>query len=214
VHALVVYESMFGNTHTVATHIAEGIGTLLEARIVPVHDATPEQIADADLVVVGGPTHVHGMSNERSRAGAADIASRTTISSSSPTHWSTGCATGSGTWPTTSGRVASQRRSTRACVHRPSSPVGPRTASPNDSPRTDSASPSTGKASSSTSRTISSRARPNARPSGAGAWRKLLSPLAERACAAATRGGRSTAVRSGRAARKRPGRAGGGTRSA
>jgi mRNA degradation ribonuclease J1/J2 len=76
VHALVVYESMFGNTHTVATHIAEGIGTLLEARIVPVHDATPEQIAHADLVVVGGPTHIHGMSNERSRAGAADIASK------------------------------------------------------------------------------------------------------------------------------------------
>jgi hypothetical protein len=76
VHALVVYESMFGNTHTVATHIGDGIGTFFEATVVPVHDATPEQIADADLVVVGGPTHIHGMSSERSRAGAADIAAK------------------------------------------------------------------------------------------------------------------------------------------
>jgi hypothetical protein len=76
VQALVVYESMFGNTHNVATHIAEGIGTIFEAKVVPVHDATPEQLADADLVVVGGPTHVHGMSSERSRAGAADIAAK------------------------------------------------------------------------------------------------------------------------------------------
>jgi hypothetical protein len=76
VNALVVYESMFGNTHTVATHIADGIGTLFETTVVAVHDATPEQIAHADLVVVGGPTHVHGMSSERSRAGAADIAAK------------------------------------------------------------------------------------------------------------------------------------------
>jgi hypothetical protein len=76
VRALVVYESMFGNTHTVATHIAEGIRAVFEATAVPVHDATAEQIADVDLVVVGGPTHVHGMSSERSRAGAADIAAK------------------------------------------------------------------------------------------------------------------------------------------
>jgi hypothetical protein len=75
-HALVVYESMFGNTHTVAERIAEGIATVCEATVVPVHDATPEQLAAADLVVVGGPTHVHGMSSERSRAGAADMAAK------------------------------------------------------------------------------------------------------------------------------------------
>ncbi len=75
-HALVVYESMFGNTHTVATHIADGLGTAFETTVVPVHDVTPEHVADADLLVVGGPTHVHGMSSERSRAGAADIAAK------------------------------------------------------------------------------------------------------------------------------------------
>ena len=74
--ALVVYESMFGNTHAVAQHIAEGIETTLEVAVAAVHHATAEQIADADLVVVGGPTHVHGMSSERSRAGAADMAAK------------------------------------------------------------------------------------------------------------------------------------------
>ena len=74
--ALVVYESMFGNTHAVAAHIADGIRTVFESTVASIHDATPEQIADADLVVVGGPTHVHGMSSERSRAGAADIAAK------------------------------------------------------------------------------------------------------------------------------------------
>ena len=74
--AIVIYESMFGNTHAVAQHIAEGIEAVFEAAVVPVHDATSEQLAAADVVVVGGPTHVHGMSSERSRAGAVDMATK------------------------------------------------------------------------------------------------------------------------------------------
>jgi hypothetical protein len=78
--AIVIYESMFGNTHAVAEHIAEGIESpsaqAFEASVVPVHDATPQRLAAADLVVVGGPTHVHGMSSERSRAGAQDMAAK------------------------------------------------------------------------------------------------------------------------------------------
>jgi hypothetical protein len=74
--ALVVYESMFGNTHAVAQHIAEGIETSIDATVVAVHDVTSEQLASADLVVVGGPTHVHGMSSARTRAGAEDMAAK------------------------------------------------------------------------------------------------------------------------------------------
>ena len=74
--ALVVYESMFGNTHAVAEHIAEGLETVAETRVVSVHDATPELVAAADIVAVGGPTHVHGMSSKRSRAGAEEMASK------------------------------------------------------------------------------------------------------------------------------------------
>jgi len=82
VRAVVIYESMFGNTHAVAEHIAEGIeaspgaGETVDAMVLAVHDATAERLAAADLVVVGGPTHVHGMSSERSRAGAVDMAAK------------------------------------------------------------------------------------------------------------------------------------------
>lgn len=62
--ALVVYESMFGNTHTVAERIALGLG---DARLVAVGDATAEIVARAELVVVGGPTHVHGMVSNRTQ---------------------------------------------------------------------------------------------------------------------------------------------------
>lgn len=65
--ALVVYESMFGNTHTVAERIARGLG---DARLATVADATAEVVAGADLVVVGGPTHVHGMVSGRTRDAA------------------------------------------------------------------------------------------------------------------------------------------------
>jgi len=74
--ALVVYESMFGNTHAVAEHIAEGIDAVATTTVVSVHDATSKMLAKADLVVVGGPMHVHGMSSTRSREGAEDIAAK------------------------------------------------------------------------------------------------------------------------------------------
>lgn len=75
--AVVVYESMFGNTHAVAQYIAEGIDTVGDGStaVLAVGDATAEALADADFLVVGGPTHVHGMSSARSRDGAADQAS-------------------------------------------------------------------------------------------------------------------------------------------
>jgi hypothetical protein len=72
--AVVVYESMFGNTHTVADHIARGMGAGVDVAVVPVERATVDLVADADLVVVGGPTHVHGMSTKTSRSGAKDTA--------------------------------------------------------------------------------------------------------------------------------------------
>ncbi len=68
--AIVVYESIYGNTHTIAEHIARGLGTGTVA--VPVAEATPQLVSDADLVVVGGPTHLHGMSWSRTRQSAVN----------------------------------------------------------------------------------------------------------------------------------------------
>ena len=61
---VVVYESMFGNTHLVADAIGKGFGQAIttEIVVVPVGDANHDLLASADVVVVGGPTHTHGMS--------------------------------------------------------------------------------------------------------------------------------------------------------
>jgi len=72
--ALVVYESMYGNTHAVAIDIAAGLGATQAVTLVPVSRATPELVADADLIVAGGPTHLHGMSTASSRRMAAEAA--------------------------------------------------------------------------------------------------------------------------------------------
>ena len=74
--ALVVYESMYGNTHAVAESIARGLRAGGDAEAVPVAGATPEAIAAADLLVVGGPTHVHGMTTERTRQAAREAADK------------------------------------------------------------------------------------------------------------------------------------------
>jgi hypothetical protein len=72
--ALVVYESIYGNTHAVAIDIAAGLRTTHEVTLVPVTRATPELVAAADLIVAGSPTHLHGMPTVTSRRMAAETA--------------------------------------------------------------------------------------------------------------------------------------------
>ncbi len=67
---LVVYESMYGNTHTISEAIARGCGSDADVAVVPVGDATAERIAASDVVLVGGPTHAHGESWSNTREGA------------------------------------------------------------------------------------------------------------------------------------------------
>lgn len=66
---LVVYESMYGNTRQIAEAIAAGLGG---AEVRPAHEAATADGFDA--VVVGGPTHMHGMTTKMSRKAAADAA--------------------------------------------------------------------------------------------------------------------------------------------
>jgi hypothetical protein len=69
---LVIYESMYGNTAAVASAIADGIARSgVEAHARPVTEVRPTQAAEADLLILGGPTHAHGMSRPSTRNTAA-----------------------------------------------------------------------------------------------------------------------------------------------
>jgi hypothetical protein len=59
--ALVVYESMFGNTRHIAEAIRDGLAPEVDALVVGVA-AAPASLDDFDMVVVGGPTHTWSMS--------------------------------------------------------------------------------------------------------------------------------------------------------
>jgi len=74
--ALVVYESMYGNTHVVASNVADGLRATHEVTLVPVAGATADLVAAADLLVVGGPTHMHGLPSAGSRRVAAQAAAK------------------------------------------------------------------------------------------------------------------------------------------
>ncbi|MFI8454615.1 flavodoxin family protein [Kitasatospora sp. NPDC085464] len=73
-HTVIVYESMYGNTREIAEAIAEGVhqadpGAAVDC--LPVAEADADITRTADLLVVGGPTHMHGMSSGLSRRMAA-----------------------------------------------------------------------------------------------------------------------------------------------
>lgn len=73
--AVIVYESMYGNTHAVANSVAEGLGDeACDVTIVPVGRATEELTGHCDLLMVGGPTHRHGLPRRSTRRSAAKAA--------------------------------------------------------------------------------------------------------------------------------------------
>jgi uncharacterized protein YndB with AHSA1/START domain len=68
--AVVVYESLYGNTHEIAAAIAAGVTDAqpdAQVDLLRVGEADPEQAAAADLLIVGGPTHMRGMTTGLSR---------------------------------------------------------------------------------------------------------------------------------------------------
>ena len=68
--ALVVFESMFGDTERVARAVAQG---LAQAMDVDVRRAAPDvTLAGVDLVVVGGPTHAFSMTRASTRSSAGE----------------------------------------------------------------------------------------------------------------------------------------------
>ena len=63
--AVVVYESLWGNTAAIAKAVAEGIG--LETRALSTAEATGAILADADLIVAGAPVLGFKLPSEKIR---------------------------------------------------------------------------------------------------------------------------------------------------
>lgn len=75
-NVVIVYESMYGNTNAVAHAIGEGLSLDCDVTVASIAEATQEVIDAAELVIVGGPTHIHGLTSSTSRRMAVDSASR------------------------------------------------------------------------------------------------------------------------------------------
>lgn len=73
-HALVVYDSQFGNTERIAAAIADTLRTTEEARLAHVDPAHPLDLEGVDLLLLGCPT----------QGWAPTIAMRTLLSSLAP----------------------------------------------------------------------------------------------------------------------------------
>lgn len=56
-----VYYSRFGNTKAVASAIAEVLGSAGEASLASIDELAADDLADADLVVFGSPTHYQNL---------------------------------------------------------------------------------------------------------------------------------------------------------
>src|SRR6476659_4152506 len=74
--AVVVYESMYGNTHRIANAIGKGLSATAEVVVIPVGEAEPSVLDDAALIVVGGPTHARGVSRPNTRKFAVTAADK------------------------------------------------------------------------------------------------------------------------------------------
>lgn len=68
--ALVVYESMFGNTEQVARAITAGLSKYMNVQLLEVTEAPHAIHGLLDLIVVGGPTHAFSMTRPQTREDA------------------------------------------------------------------------------------------------------------------------------------------------
>jgi hypothetical protein len=69
-HALVVFESVFGDARTIAQAIADGLSAHVPVDVVAAAEAPAEIGPDVRLLVVGGPNHALSMPRQSTREGA------------------------------------------------------------------------------------------------------------------------------------------------
>ncbi|MHB1087281.1 MAG: flavodoxin family protein [Acidimicrobiales bacterium] len=70
--AVVVYESMFGNTRQIAEAIAEGLGDPVDVQVLRADFAADIKTRSIDLLVVGAPTHAWGLPRVNTRKGSLE----------------------------------------------------------------------------------------------------------------------------------------------
>lgn len=75
-HAIVVYESHWGNTESVARAIAEGIGH--DAVAMTTDEASPSAVRAADLIVAGAPVIAFGLAGQRGVAAIESASEKAT----------------------------------------------------------------------------------------------------------------------------------------
>jgi hypothetical protein len=74
--AVIVYESMYGNTRAVADAIGTGLAAAADVTVLPIAEADEAALHQVDLLVLGGPTHTFGMSRPSTRLAAAQAAEK------------------------------------------------------------------------------------------------------------------------------------------
>jgi hypothetical protein len=78
--ALVVFESMFGNTQAIAQAVADGLRSTMDVDVVEVGTAPAIPPHEVELLVVGGPTHAFGLTRPSTRQDAARQAGHAVVS--------------------------------------------------------------------------------------------------------------------------------------
>jgi hypothetical protein len=85
--ALVVHESMWGNTRRVAEAIGGALAARMEVRVGDVAEVAAGDAASYDLLVVGAPTHAFSLSRPTTRASAHEQGAPTTASTTGLREW-------------------------------------------------------------------------------------------------------------------------------
>ncbi|NLE06743.1 MAG: nitric oxide synthase, partial [Crenarchaeota archaeon] len=55
-NAIVIYDSVYGNTEKIARTIAVNLGSPVEVRLIHIKDVRLEDISGTNLLVIGSPT--------------------------------------------------------------------------------------------------------------------------------------------------------------
>ena len=80
-HAVVVYESAFGNATRIAEAIADGLSSAVRVELFDAGSAPAHLGEHVKLLVVGGPTQAHGLSRRATRNAAVDYGAKPTAAS-------------------------------------------------------------------------------------------------------------------------------------